>query len=99
MPRPLTNEPKAVELARIWAVAGGGQYVSLSTAVMPDPAAWGILMVNLAKHAANAYHQTKGLDPNETLNRIKAAFDSEWASPTDKPTGEVVKNPQGENPK
>jgi len=93
IPRTLTNEPKAFELARLWGVAGGGQYVSLTTAVIADPAAWGILLVNLAKHAANAYQQTKGLDANQTLVRIKAAFDAEWANPTDKPTGEVIKNP------
>jgi len=98
MPRTLTNEPKAIELARIWAVAGGGQHVSLTTNVIPDPAAWGILLVNLAKHVANAYHQTKGIDPNLTLNRLKAAFESEWTSPTDKPVGEVVNKPQSENP-
>jgi hypothetical protein len=98
IPRPLTNEAKAFELARIWGVAGGGQYVSLTTAVIADPAAWGILLVNLAKHAANAYQQTKGLDPNQTLARIKAAFDAEWTNPTDKPTGEVIKNPQPEKP-
>jgi hypothetical protein len=96
MPRPLVNEPKAVELARIWAVAGGGQHVSLTTKIIPDPAAWGILLVNLAKHVAMAYQQTKGLDANETLNRIKSAFDSEWTSPTDKPTGEVIRQPPSE---
>jgi hypothetical protein len=97
MPRSLSNEPKAFEIARIWGVAGGGQHVSLSTNVIADPSAWGILLVNMAKHVANAYQQTKGLDANQTLAGIKAAFDAEWASPTDKPVGEVVKNPQAEN--
>jgi len=99
MPRPLINEPKAVELARIWAVAGGGQHVSLTPAFTPDPASWGIMMVNLIKHVASAYHQTKGLDPNETLNRIKASFGSEGSNPPDKPTGEVIARPPGEPPK
>lgn len=99
MPRPLVNEPKAFEMARVWAVAGGGQYVSLSTNVIADPASWGILLVNLAKHVANAYQQTKGIDADQTLTRLKAAFDAEWASPTDKPIGAVVPNPQSENPK
>ena len=98
MPRPLVNEPKAFELARVWVVAGGRQHVSLSTGVIGDPVAWGILLVNLAKHVANAYHQTKNLDPNQTLAAIKAAFDAEWASPTDKPVGEVVKKPEPEKP-
>jgi len=99
MPRPIANEPKAFEIARVWIVAGGGQHVSLSTSVMGDPAAWGILLVNLARHAANANHQTKGVDVNQSLAGIKAAFEKEWAAPTDKPIGGVVPNPQSEKPK
>src|SRR5688572_1304275 len=99
LPRPVANEPKAFELARIWIVAGGGQYVSLSTGIVGDPSGWGILLVNLAKHVANAYQQVRGVDANQTLAGIKAAFEKEWNSPTDNPTGEVMKNPLDENPK
>ena len=99
IPRPIGSDPKAFELARIWIVAGGGQHVSLSTGVVGDPTGWGIMLVNLAKHVANAYHQTRGIDPNQTLDGIKAAFEKEWTNPTDKPMGEVMKKPQAENPK
>jgi hypothetical protein len=99
IPRPVTNDQKAFEIARIWIVAGAGQYVSLATGVVGDPKAWGVLLVNMAKHVANAYQQVRGLDANQTLAGIKAAFEAEWNNPTDKPTGEVIDKSQGENPK
>jgi Domain of unknown function (DUF5076) len=98
MPRPVANEPRAFEIARIWGVSGGGQHLSLSTNVVADPSSWGILLVNLAKHVASAYQQTKGLDAEQTLKGIKAAFDAEWNEPTDRPRGAVVR-PEGDNPK
>ena len=89
IPRAIASDPKAFELARLWIVAGGGQHVSLTTNIVGDSKAWGILLANLARHVANAYHQTRKVDPAQTLNGIKAAFDAEWANPTNNPTGEV----------
>lgn len=99
IPRPVANEQKAFEIARVWIVAGGGQYVSLATNVMGDGRAWGILLANLARHAAAAAQQTRGIDANQTLAQIKEAFDTEWANPTDTPSGEVIRNPRSEPPK
>jgi hypothetical protein len=76
----------ATEIARIWAAAGK-QEVALRTDIWKDPAAWGLMLVDLAKHVANAYEQTEGRDRAEVLARIKAGFDAEWSSATDEPTG------------
>jgi hypothetical protein len=86
IPSAAESDAKAVELARVWA-AGGGQHVSLATGLWNDPAAWGIMLVDLARHVADAYEQTQALDSAETLNRIKCGFDAEWESATDKPQG------------
>jgi hypothetical protein len=45
------------------------------------------MLVDLAKHVANAYEQVDGRDRDETLARIKAGFDAEWDHATDEPTG------------
>jgi hypothetical protein len=81
---------KAVELARVWA-ANDQQHVTLGAEMWDDPFAWGIMLVDLANHVANAYEQTKGFDRAKTLARIKAGFDAEWGNPTDKATGAVQK--------
>lgn len=62
---------EAVELARVW-TTGGTQVVSLRVGV-PDPAAWGYTLADLAHHVATAY-QRKGLDPRATLAAIRDAF-------------------------
>lgn len=86
IPAAAESDAKARELVRVWA-AGGRQHVSLATGLWNDPAAWGIMLVDLARHVARVYEQTQELDPAETLNRIKSGFDAEWESATDKPQG------------
>ena len=73
---------RATELARVWA-AGGKLHVALATGLWEDPASWGIMLVDLARHVANAYvATTDGLDRDGVLERIKAGFDAEWSQAT-----------------
>ncbi len=76
-----TQDPKAFELVRVWAAAGG-QQISLR------PDVW--VLVDLAKHVANALYEQSGRDPRDTLRRIRAGFDAEWGHATDSPTGGFV---------
>ena len=77
-------DTSARELARVWAAAGE-QHVSLATGLWSDPGAWGLLMVDLARHVASAYEQSEGRDRLEVLARIRDAFDAEWQTPTESP--------------
>ncbi|MGC1276307.1 MAG: DUF5076 domain-containing protein [Planctomycetaceae bacterium] len=88
VPSPIDSDPRAIELLRIWA-AHGKQHVSLATNVWDDPAAWGIMLVDLAKHVASAYQQTTGKEYTSLLNRVREGFDAEWQSATDEPSGQV----------
>ena len=88
VPPAVTSDPSARELARVWA-SGGRQHVSLAAGIWPDPGAWGIMLVDLARHVENVYQQTKGLDNGEVLVRIREAFEAEWNHPTDSPKGSV----------
>ena len=72
----------AIELARIWA-ANGQQHVSIATGVWDNPAAWGSMLVDLAKHIAHSYSQSRGDDYSEALSLIKQGIDAEWESPTE----------------
>ncbi|MGP0059298.1 MAG: DUF5076 domain-containing protein [Beijerinckiaceae bacterium] len=88
IPNAAINDPKSFELLRVW-VANKGQHVSLRAGVWDDPAAWGIMLADLARHIANSYQQDKGIDRLKTLKRITAALDAELASPTDEPSGQI----------
>lgn len=88
IPSTAVNDSHAIELLRVW-VAGGGQHISLATGLWSDPANWGIMLVDLAKHIANAYTQAEGMDHSAVLRRLREGFDAEWKSPTDEPTGKL----------
>jgi hypothetical protein len=76
------SDPDAFEIARVW-VAAGEQHVSLRPDTWDDAGAWGIVLVDLAKHIANAHYEAFGRRPPETLKKIRAAFDAEWTSQLD----------------
>ena len=81
-PPPLAREnPEAAEVMRIWTAPGEGPHVILRT-TWEDPAAWGVMLVDIARHAANAFAK-EGMKRDEVLVRIKTLFDAEWARPTD----------------
>jgi len=82
-PPPLASRRDAVEVLRVWTAADGPQQVALRTA-WSDPAAWGLLLVDIARHAARAYERD-GRDATEALSRIREGFDAEWTSATDAP--------------
>ena len=88
IPDAAVGNANAIELLRVWA-ANGMQHVALATEVWEDPAAWGMMLVDLAKHVANAYAANQAIDYAVALERIKQGFDTEWQDATDEPTGKI----------
>ena len=83
-PPPLARlTPESFEVLRVWTQAGISQQVALTTA-WKDPGAWGLMLVDIARHAAKAYER-EGFTAKEVLQRIRELFDAEWDSPTDEP--------------
>ena len=78
-----TTNPEAIEILRVWTAPGTLQQLTLRT-FWKDPGAWGLLLVDIARHASLAY-QREGYDQKEVLRRIRSLFDAEWSSPTDNP--------------
>jgi hypothetical protein len=88
VPPSAVNDPNSVEIARIWA-ANGKQVVTLRPDLWEDPAAWGLMLVDLARHVSNAYEQLNKGSKKDVLKRIRWGFDVEWNRPTDEPKGRV----------
>jgi hypothetical protein len=78
-----TTNARAVEILRVWAAPDGPQQVTLRTC-WEEAGVWGLMLVDVARHAAQAYER-EGRDPRQVLERIRQAFDAEWAFPTDAP--------------
>jgi hypothetical protein len=87
IPDAAKTDPQAAEILRIW-LAGGAQHVSLKTAVWDDPAAWGLMLADLARHVANSY-TAHGVDYDTTLKRVVQGFQLEMQSPTDEARGTI----------
>lgn len=94
VPPPAAADPRAIEMLRVWA-SNGLQHVSINPGLWSDPANWGMMLVDLAKHIANAYEQSDQMSRAVALDRIKCGFDAEWAVETDDVSGELAKGKLG----
>ena len=88
IPDAARNDRKSFELLRGW-IGKQEQHISLRAGVWDDPAAWGMMLADLAGHIANSFKQGAGMDREEALARIHEGFESELASPSDEMTGEL----------
>lgn len=89
-PPPNANAtPEAKEFLRAWAVNGGLE-VSLLPEAWGQPAAWGIILSDIARHVADAYHKSEGRAKAQTMQEILAIFVAEFQSPTDVPKGDFT---------
>ena len=71
----------AIEVLRAFVVDGG---LSIAfTRAFEEPDMWGLLLVDIARHAARAYARESGYTEDEALTRIVDMFESEIARPTD----------------
>jgi len=83
-PPPIAQQSsEAVEVLRVWAEPGSPQQLTVRT-IWKDPGAWGLLLVDVARHVALAYER-EGQSSAGVLQRIRELFDAEWDAPTDDP--------------
>lgn len=75
-------DSQAYEVARVWS-SGDRQVYVLDVAKYEEPAVWGMLAIDLMKHAARAYQQLDGRSKEETYKRILAGFMAEMQDPTE----------------
>ena len=81
LPPDVIGQDDATEVLRAFVLDGG-----LSIAFMrafEEPDMWGLLLVDLARHAARAYARESGYSEEEALARIVDMFEAEIARPTD----------------
>jgi hypothetical protein len=82
VPPQVASQPDAREVLRVW-ISNGSQHFVLRADEWDDPAAWGLLLVDIARNAARAQAQRVGGTAESALERIRAGFDAEWEHPTD----------------
>jgi hypothetical protein len=71
----------ATEVLRAFVVDGG---LSIAFArAFEEPDMWGLLLVDVARHASRAYARESAYSEEEALRRIIDMFEAELARPTD----------------
>jgi hypothetical protein len=83
LPPLASADPDAEEILRVWTSPTRPYQLTLPTH-WDDPGAWGILLVDVARHAAQAYAR-KGADQGAVLGSIKDLIEAEWSRPTGAP--------------
>jgi hypothetical protein len=81
LPPDVENREDAIEVLRAFVVDNG-----LSIAFMrafEEPDMWGLLLVDIARHAARAYAREGVCSEEEAIERIVAIFKAEIDRPTD----------------
>ena len=82
MPPDVMGREDAVEVLRAF-VVDGGLSIAFQRA-FEEPDMWGLLLVDIARHAARAYARESDITEDEALERIVDMFDAEIERPTDK---------------
>ena len=82
---PDAGDPSAMEVLRAWLIVEQ-LHCSLRADVFEDPAAWGAVLADVARHVALALQEAEGTDPSTTLHTISDAFATELARPAEEET-------------
>jgi hypothetical protein len=81
LPPDVIGRDDATEVLRAF-VLDGGLSIAFQRA-FEEPDMWGLLLVDVARHAARAYSRESGYTEEEALARIVEMFEAEIARPTD----------------
>src|SRR5881275_3214155 len=81
LPPDVLDREDAIEILRAFVLDGG---LSIAfTRAFEEPDMWGLLLVDIARHAARAYARESTFTEEEALARIVEMFEAEIARPTD----------------
>lgn len=89
-PPALASQAEAREVLRVWITPEWSKMQVALLTHAPDPATWGIVLADIARHVAKAYELAGTVPENEALSRIKKLLDAEWNAPTDMPEGKLL---------
>ena len=81
LPPDVMGREDAIEILRVF-VLDGGLSMAFQRA-FEEPDMWGLLLVDIARHAARAYARESDYTEQDALARIVEMFEAEIARPTD----------------
>lgn len=91
IPPGVLDDPERREMLRAW-VAHEGLHCTLNMGHWDEREAtgWGVLLSDVARHVANALHESSGVDVNDVLEHIKDVFNDELDEPAPPSSGGFI---------
>ena len=83
VPATVVEAPNAREILRLW-TSDAGERVTLRIDGL-EPAAWGLMLVDVARHVAHAYARQGQWTVNDAFVQLVTMFIAEIQQPTDSP--------------
>ena len=83
VPAVVIEAPNAREILRLW-TSEAGERVTLRIDGL-EPAAWGLILVDIARHVAHAYARQGTLPVNDAFVQVVTMFVAEIQEPTESP--------------
>lgn len=80
VPAEVESDANALEVLRGW-VANRGLVCAVHPTIWKDPAAWGIVLADAARHIAQTMANEFGNDSDRALARIQDRFNQELSTP------------------
>jgi hypothetical protein len=77
------DDAQAFELARVWSSQGHQYYVLHVEPFRDQPAVWGLMALDLMKHAARAYEQLDGRSREDAYREMLFGIMAEMQNPTE----------------
>jgi hypothetical protein len=77
IPGAAIGEEDACEVLRLWATRGKPR-ISIDTECCDDPGAWGIVLVDIARHIAVAHELSGKMKGLAVLEQIRRTFVANW---------------------
>ena len=79
VPESVASDPDSIEMLRFW--WSHGEPVMVIKPAFDDPRSYGAILAVAARNIAHVYHQTKGLDEDETYRQVLSGLEAALAGP------------------
>lgn len=77
IPDSTKRQERALEVLRVW-INGDGAMDATANVAFEDPAAWGVLLIDIARHLSKAYAEQTGVDEVEAFETMRQVLHQTW---------------------
>ena len=77
IPETSKRQERAIEVLRVW-INGDSTMDASANPTFKDPAAWGVLLIDVARHLSRAYAQQTKVSEAEAFETMRQTLQGSW---------------------